>query len=230
MNKAVIITGASGNLGRVTAEKFLADGYSVAAALAPGETPGLFKEHPRADIHYADLLNESDAETFVDRVIQKHKAIHAALLLVGGYASGNIRDTSASDLKRMYSLNFETAYHVARPVFNQMIQQNGGKIVLIGARPALVASQAKGSLSYALSKSLIFKLADILNAEGAAHNVTVTVIVPSIIDTPANRKSMPDADFSAWVKAEDIAAAMAYVVSDAASPLRDTVLKMYGKV
>lgn len=227
--KVVIVTGASGNLGKATVEKFIQEGYTLAVALAPGETLGAYQDHPLVDPFYADLLNETEADRFIGNVIKKYNTIDAALLLVGGYAPGGISNTGGADIKKLYSLNFETAYHVARPVFNHMARQNTGKIILIGARPALVPGQAKTSLAYALSKSLIFKFAEILNADGAAHNVTATVIVPSIIDTPANRQAMPDADFSAWVKPEDIAATMAFVVSDTASPLRDTILKIYGK-
>jgi NAD(P)-dependent dehydrogenase (short-subunit alcohol dehydrogenase family) len=148
---------------------------------------------------------------------------------VGGYAPGSVQDTDGSALKKMYSLNFESAYFTARPAFAQMMAQGSGKIILIGARPALTADEGKKSLPYALSKSLIFKLADFLNAEGSGNNVTTTVIVPSIIDTPANRKSMPSADFSAWVKPAEIAEAISFVVSDKNSALRETVLKMYGR-
>lgn len=228
MSKTVIITGASGNLGKVTVNKFVQEGYTIAAILAPGETLDQYKNHPQVDIHHADLMNEPDAAALVDAVILKHKTIHAALLLAGGYDWGDLSETTGTKLKKMFALNFETAYHVARPVFMQMKKQNSGRIILMGARPALISDQAKSSVAYALSKSLIFTLADILNADGASHNVTATVIAPSIIDTPANRQAMPNADFSAWVKPEDIATTMAFVVSAQAAPLRETILKMYG--
>lgn len=224
----MIITGASGNLGKITVHKFIQEGYTIAAVLAPGETLDQFKDHPQVDIHHADLMNESETGVLIARIIEKYKTIDAALLLAGGYDGGGIENTTGTMLKKMYSLNFETTYHVARPVFGQMKKQSAGRIIFMGARPALISDQAKSAVAYALSKSLVLKLADILNAEGAAHNVTATVIVPSIIDTPANRKAMPGADFSAWVKPEDIAAAMVFVVSSAAVPLRETVLKMYG--
>jgi NAD(P)-dependent dehydrogenase (short-subunit alcohol dehydrogenase family) len=128
----------------------------------------------------------------------------------------------------MIDLNFKTAYHVARPVFNQMIGQNSGRIIFIGARPAIKAADGKNNLAYGLSKSLIFKLSEYLNAEAKDKNVVTSVIVPSTMDTPANRKYMPDADFSKWVKTEDVAELMAYLVSEKGSALREPVLKMYG--
>ena len=130
----------------------------------------------------------------------------------------------------MFALNFDTAYFVARPVFEQMLKQpNGGKIILIGSRPGLNPKDGKGSLAYALSKSLIFRLAEILNAEGSAKNVTASVIVPSTIDTEVNRKEMPDKDFTAWVKPEQIADAMLFICSEQGNPLRETVLKVYNR-
>jgi NAD(P)-dependent dehydrogenase (short-subunit alcohol dehydrogenase family) len=229
MKKTIVVTGALGNLGRATVERFVREGYTVVVSAAPGENTDLYKGNPSIIIYTVDLLNESGAENFITTVIQKHGGIHAALLLVGGYASGNIKDTTGEALKKMYALNFESAYFVARPVFNHMISQKSGKIILVGARPALVAADGKNSLAYALSKSLIFKLADFLNAEGSPYNVTATVIVPSIIDTPANRKSMPDADFTAWVKADEIAEAMSFIIAETNLSLRETVLKMYGR-
>ena len=99
----------------------------------------------------------------------------------------------------------------------------------MGARPALNPADGKGSLSYALSKSLVIKLAEMLNAEGAYNNVVAHVVVPSIIDTPVNRAAMPTADFSKWVRAEDIADTIAYLCSQSGSPVRDAVVKLYGQ-
>jgi NAD(P)-dependent dehydrogenase (short-subunit alcohol dehydrogenase family) len=110
-----------------------------------------------------------------------------------------------------------------------LTQHDGGRIVLVGSRPALVPKEGKNSFAYALSKSLIFKLADFLNAEGSSKNVTASVIVPSTIDTEANRSAMPDKDFTAWVKPEEIAASMAFICSGDGNPLRESVLKIYNR-
>jgi NAD(P)-dependent dehydrogenase (short-subunit alcohol dehydrogenase family) len=180
-------------------------------------------------VYEADLTDEVKVGGLMQEVIAKYRTINAALLLAGGYAPGNIQNTDIASIKKMVGLNFETAYNIARPVFNQMLNQStGGKIIMIGARPVLKPMDGKNSLAYALSKSLIFQLAEFLNAEGAKKNVVASVIVPSTIDTPANRKAMPDADFNKWVKPEDIAEAMIYLCSDVAKPLSNPVLKMYG--
>ena len=110
-------------------------------------------------------------------------------------------DATGNEVKTMFAINFETAYNVARPVYSHMCGRGKGRIVLMGARPALEPAAAKTSVAYALSKSLLFKLAEILNADAEGKDVVTHVVVPSTIDTPNNRKWMPNADFDSWVKA-----------------------------
>ena len=140
---------------------------------------------------------------------------------------GGIDSTDSAALKKMFSLNFETAFYTARPLFNHMMGTGYGRIVFVGARPALKAAQGKGMLAYALSKSLLFKLAELLNEEAKGKNVVISVIVPSTIDTPDNRESMPNSNPDNWVKAEQIADLLEVICSDKGSPLRETVLKIY---
>ena len=228
MKKIVIITGASGNLGKATVEKFLTAGYKVIATVSPGKALP-FDLAGDLETYEADLRNESEVEEVISQIISKHKTIDAALLLVGGFAMGGIKTANGENIKKMYSLNFETAYFAARPAFLQMQKQpTGGRIILVGSRPALIPKDGKNVIAYALSKSLLFKLAEYLNAEGAANNVVTSVIVPSTIDAPANRQSMPNADFSKWVKPEEIADIMEFICSQKAEAVRDTVYKIYG--
>jgi NAD(P)-dependent dehydrogenase (short-subunit alcohol dehydrogenase family) len=124
-------------------------------------------------------------------------------------------------------LNFKTAYFIARPLMQHFEKVGGGQFILIGARPALKAEAGKDYVAYALSKSLVFALSELINASGSGKKISSTVIVPSTIDTEANRKSMPDANFSKWVKAESIAETIEFVLSDAGQSMRDTVIKMY---
>jgi len=107
------------------------------------------------------------------------------------------------------------------------MDKNNGKIVFVGARPAIQASAGKNLIAYGLSKSLLFKLAEYLNAEAKGKNVTVSVVVPSTIDTEPNRKSMPDAHFEKWVKPEALAEVLEFMISDKGSVLREIVLKVY---
>lgn len=228
MKKNILITGASGNLGKVAVEKFLAEGYRILATVTPGKN--LEFSSPEVFTYEADLTNEPSVTKALTSIINEHHSVDAALLLVGGYAPGTLATTDSSTIQKMITLNFNTAYHVARIVFQQMMTQpEGGRIVFVGARPALVAHDGKKSLPYAISKTLIFKLAELLNAEGKDKNVVSSVIVPSTIDTPENRAAMPQANFADWVKAEEIAEAMSYLVSSKANALRDPILKLYSK-
>lgn len=227
--KTVIITGASGNLGKASVEKFLAEGYRVIATVTPGKTLG-FEVKGNIETYDADLTDENSVTEVIAKIITKYKTIDAALLLVGGYAPGGIKETDGTVLKKMFTLNFDTAYFVARPLFGQMMQQSsGGRIVFVGSRPALRPKDANKSLGYALAKSLIFKLAEALNAAGSSKNVVASVVVPSTIDTPVNRQAMPDADFTTWVKPEEIADAMAHLCSSDSNAWREPVLKIYGR-
>jgi len=148
--------------------------------------------------------------------------------LVGGFTIGNVAATKSGDIKKQIGLNFDTAYHVARPLFLHMLENNKGRIVFIGSRPALKAADGKNVIAYGLSKSLLFKLAEYLNAAAKGKNVTVTVVAPGTIDTPVNRKEMPDANPGNWVKPEELAETFEFILSDGASSLRETVLKVYG--
>jgi len=223
--KNVLITGATGNLGQAVVEKFMKEGYKVLATV-DAKSDHRLKDDVKT--YAVDLMNESQVNEAIAKAISDNKTIDAALLLVGGYAGGNIDETDGTTLRKMMSLNFETAYFVARPVFQQMIKQGGGRIVLVASKTALVAEQGKNNVAYALSKFLLTKLAELLNAEGASKNVVCSVIAPSTIDTEANRKSMPKADFSKWVKPAEIAESMFFLASDHGAILREPILKVYG--
>lgn len=224
--KNVFVSGAAGNLGRATVLKFIEGGFKVWATIEPGTK--LTYQHAAISVLEVDHKNE-EATTLAINKIFANATIDAAVLLVGGFAMGSIEDTNGELLKNMFTLNFDTAYFAARPLFRNMMNQSGsGRIVFVGARPALVPTAGKGALAYALSKSLLFRLAEYLNAEAAGKKVVSHVIVPSIMDTPANRAAMPTADFSAWVKPEAVAEALFFLCTENGNAVRDTVLKLYG--
>jgi NAD(P)-dependent dehydrogenase (short-subunit alcohol dehydrogenase family) len=116
---------------------------------------------------------------------------------------------------------------MARPLLHHMQQNNYGRLIFVGARPALNPAQGKDLMAYALTKSLLFKLAEFINEENKGKNITATVVVPSTIDTALNRKSMPDADPNNWVTPEAIANTMEFILSDKGNVLREGVLKLY---
>lgn len=226
--KFAVVTGASGNLGQAVIQKFLAEGYHVTGTLVPADPVKLPFGHANLDLAEADLLNETAAAQVLQSVIDKYGRIDAAILTVGGFAMGSVAETTAADLLRQYKLNVETAYNVARPVFLQMMKQGSGRIFLIGARPGIDMKNSKGMVAYGVAKSLIFRLAELMNDEAKGTNVVVAVVVPSTIDTPQNRKAMPDADFSKWVSPASIASVIHFHCSDDAAAVRETVIKLYG--
>jgi NAD(P)-dependent dehydrogenase (short-subunit alcohol dehydrogenase family) len=225
--KLAIVTGASGNLGQAVVKKFLAEGYKVIGTVIPNDTVPLEISNNNFEKKIVDLGSEEDAQEFISSAITENKNIDAAVLTVGGFAMGKIADTKTADIQKQYKLNFETAYNTARPVFMKMIEQNNGRIFMIGSKPGLAAANGKGMVAYGLAKSLIFRLAELMNDEAKGTNVVANVIVPSTIDTPQNRGSMPDAKFDDWVKPEAIADIIYFYCTDAASVIRQSVIKVY---
>jgi len=226
-NKTAIVTGASGNMGQAVIKKFLAEGYNVVGTIIPNDPVPFEVDDAKLEKVIVDLMNEDDSAKFVQDVIARYGSVDAAVLTVGGFAMGKIAETKTADVNKQYKLNFETAYNVARPCFVQMLQQGSGRIFIIGSKPGLNARDGKGMVAYGLGKSLIFRLAELMNDEAKGHNVVTSVVVPGTIDTPQNRKSMPDAKFENWVKAEAIADAIYFYCTDAASVLREPLIKVY---
>ncbi len=230
MSKKVIISGANGNLGKSVVNKFLTENWSVIALLQPNDK-SVLKSHPNLELFFADLSLEEDAQKAVDEITSKHPSIDALIMLAGGFAMGDIFNTDYELLQRMIHLNFFTAYNIARPVFGQMKNQpSGGKMIFIGAKPAIESSAGKEAIAYALSKSLLFKFSELINEDGKNKNIYSAVITPGIIDTPANRNAMPDENFNDWVSPENLSDLIYLCCSEAGKNLRETVLKVYGNV
>jgi len=226
---SLIITGANGNLGLTVVNRLLKDGYHLLAASGRSGAANL-PHHEKLEIREVDLLNEEQAHNFVKTVLQTNPGLQAAVLLVGGFAMGKLADTGKSELDKMINLNFYTAYHIVRPLLSHFLDRpEGGQFILVGSRPGLNANDGKDFFAYSMSKAMIFKLAEFINAEGKDKRVTATVIVPSTIDTEANRKAMPDADFSKWVPAENIADAISFSLSETGRMTRESVIKIYNR-
>jgi NADP-dependent 3-hydroxy acid dehydrogenase YdfG len=222
-----VVTGASGNLGKAVAKKFIDAGYFVIGTKHTNDTGvSSFPENKFESIE-VDLTNEDAAQAFVNGIIEKYKQIDIAILTAGGFTMGNIAETKTADIARQYQLNFETTYNVARPVFTHMLQQNKGRIFMTGSKPGLDMKNSKGMVAYGLSKSLIFRLAELMNEEAKGKNVVTNVIVPGTIDTPQNRESMPNGHFDKWATPESIADVIYWYSSNESAVLREGVLKVY---
>jgi NAD(P)-dependent dehydrogenase (short-subunit alcohol dehydrogenase family) len=226
-NKIAIVTGASGNLGQAVIKKFISEGFFVIGTVLPNDP--FVSNYPEESFESVavDLLDEDASRKFVEFVVNKFGRLDVAVLTVGGFAAGKISETVTKDITRQYKLNFETAYNIAQPSFVQMTSQNNGRIFIMGSRPGLDAKSGKGMVAYGLAKSLVFRLAELLNDEAKGQNVVTSIVVPSTIDTETNRKAIPHGDFESWVKAEQIADVIFYYSSEAASALREPVIKVY---
>lgn len=229
--QTAIVTGAAGNLGQAVVQNFLDHGLTVAGTVLAHEHDRVnnFDNTPDFQKYEVDVTDEDAAMQLVSQVIQKNGTVDVAALLVGGFAMGNLQQTRGEHLRKLFSLNFESAFYLAREIFTQMsTQATGGHIFLVGARPALISEVGKEMMAYTLSKSLIFEFAKMLNAEGKKKNIVTSVIVPSILNTPQNRSAMPDANFTDWVKPEEVAEIMYFTLSEKAKVLREPIIKVYG--
>jgi len=228
MSKTILITGATGNMGGAVLKKFLENDFQIAALVSDKRTNNL-EAAANVKTFPLDLLDENKVQKVVKQVVDVFGNIDMAVLTAGGFAMGGLADTGEEELNKMYRLNFLTAYHLARQVFLQMQEQeDGGQVIFTGSRPALHPGSAGNMLSYALSKSLVFRLAEVINEDGKGYGITASVIVPGIIDTPQNREAMPDADFTAWVSASEIADNVYHLSTPAGKQLRESIIKVYG--
>jgi NAD(P)-dependent dehydrogenase (short-subunit alcohol dehydrogenase family) len=225
--KTVVVTGAYGNLGRAVVNRFLEQGFNVVGSIAPGEKAEPAIAYPNFSSKEIDLLNATDTTRWINELTEG-AYVDAAVLTVGGFAMGTVEDSTPEQVQKMIRLNFETAFNTAQPLFQHMKKKGKGRLFFIGARPALNANNSKGMFAYGLSKSMIIRLAEMINLESKGTDVTATVIIPSTIDTPQNRASMPDADPSKWVKPEQIADVILFYCSKEADPVREAVVKIYG--
>jgi NAD(P)-dependent dehydrogenase (short-subunit alcohol dehydrogenase family) len=228
MPKTILVTGANGNLGPEVVARLHQAGYSIFAAVGRSALPDDFSKMTKA-FHRVNLTDEISSRQFVEEVVLQSGGISAAVMLVGGFAMGSIGETDGEALDKMINLNFKTAFFTAQPLLEHFEKNGGGQFIFVGARPALSPEAGKDMLAYALSKSLVFRLAEIINAAGKRKHITASVIVPSTIDTAANRQAMPEADFSKWVKPENLAQTIVFLLSDAGSNLREAVLKVYNE-
>lgn len=225
--KTVLITGAAGHLGKVTVHKFLENGYQVIAVGNHPETPQPALANKPYYFFQVNLSDEVQTAEFSRKLLSEFPELEAVLLLAGGFSMGNLAATGSEELHQMFALNFETAFYLSRSVTNHLQHKGYGRLVFIGARPALDPAAGKNMIAYALSKTLLLKLAELINAETRGTNVVASVVIPSTLDTPVNRSAMPDADPSGWVKPEAIADLLLFICSEKGMALREPVYKIY---
>jgi len=225
MDRNIIISGAAGNLGNAVVEKFKREGFKVIATIEPDSDQEVEEAD---DVYELDVTDEEGVAEFCREMSIQYGDIHTVAMLVGGYAGDSIENTKLSDVEKMIQLNFFSAFNMVKSFLPSMKKVNKGNFLFVGARPALQAEDGKSAVAYALSKGLIVQLADLVAQECKETKIRSHLFVPSIIDTPDNRKAMPDGDFAEWVNPADIAEAMHYAATN--SSLRNMTFKLYGGV
>ena len=223
--KVVVITGALGALGRVVAETALSRGARVAGIdYAPSQTGA--SDH-RIELGGVDLSDAAQAKKAIDAAAAHFGRLDALVNIAGGFAFETVADGDARTWERMYALNVATALNASRAALPHLAGSTSGRIVNIGAMGALQAGSGMGA--YAASKSAVHRLTEALAAEWKGK-VTVNAVLPSTIDTPANRASMPRADFAKWVTLLELAEVILFLASDAASGVTGALIPVSGRV
>ncbi|MEH2569358.1 3-oxoacyl-ACP reductase FabG [Bradyrhizobium sp. AZCC 2289] len=223
--KVVVITGASGALGKVVAEQALARGARVAGIdYAPAQLPAT---PTRLELGSVDLTDAAAAKTAIDAVAAHFGKIDALINIAGGFAYETVADGDPKTWARMYALNVTTALNASRAAIASLTASNAGRIINVGAMGALQAGAGMGA--YAASKAGVHRMTEALAAEHKGR-ITVNAVLPSIIDTAANRASMPTADFGKWVAPKELADVILFLASDGASAVTGALLPVSGRV
>jgi NAD(P)-dependent dehydrogenase (short-subunit alcohol dehydrogenase family) len=228
MAQKIMVTGSNGGLGTAITQHLLNEGYEVLGTVIPGgpnpqELKSSFKNNEKLTLEQVDALDPEAVEKYVSRAGD----IYGAVLTVGGFQMKPFLKTSDKDLDKMIDLNFKTAFHFARPLAEHLKNRGAGRLFLITSKPA-VEKGGKALTSYAVSKHMLIKLAEIVNEEFSGTQASATLIAPDMIDTVPNREAMPDANFDQWIKPVEIARAIGFYLSDQAGRIREPLLKMYG--
>ena len=220
--RTIVITGGGGALGSAVAAAAAARGANVVlvdvAPLAAG---------PDVRLGEVDLTDLASAQRAMDAAKAQTGRLDALLNIAGGFRWQTLADGDLAGWDALYTMNVRTAATASKAALPHLLASGDGAIVNVGAAAALKAAAVMGA--YAASKAGVMRLTESL-AEELKGRVRVNAVLPSIIDTPANRRDMPDADFSKWVRAEELAAAMLFLASPEASAITGALVPVTGRV
>ena len=223
--KVLIVTGALGALGKVVADMAQSRGARIAGIdHAPTQTPATAE---RIEIGSVDLSDAAQAKAAIEAAAKHFGQLDALINIAGGFAFETVGDGDITTWQRMYALNVLTALNTASAALPHLAAAKAGRIVNIGAMGALQAGAGMGP--YAASKAGVHRLTEALANEWKGK-VTVNAVLPSTIDTQANRTSMPKADFSKWVTPQELAEVILFLASDAASGVTGALIPVSGRV
>lgn len=224
-NKTVIITGATGNLGAVAVRKFNELGANVVAVSRGAKADDV--DDTVYTIENCDLVKPEQVKDIIAQTSSHFAKPDILINVAGGFLWKKIKDTSLEDFNAQFNLNFTTMYNMTMAALPSLEQSIAGRIINIGAIGAL--SAGSGMAAYASSKSAVMRFTEALASE-TKDNLTVNAIMPSIIDTPQNRRDMPDADASKWVTAVELVDVMVFLSSNKASGVNGVLMPVTGRL
>lgn len=226
--RVAVITGGTGALGQTVTLRFLADGAIVAVPYAvQAERDRLYERVAAADrdrlvMGPVDVGDLAAMTAFATSTVAARGKIDVLVAGVGGFAGGSLLETDAETWKRMLDLNLTTAFSAAKAVLPPMVGARYGRIVIVASRA--VVPPAGGFIAYTVAKAGVIAFTQALAQETRERGVTVNAVLPSTMDTPANRAAMPNADRSGWVPVESVADAIAILAREASAHITGTLL------
>jgi len=230
--KVVLVAGGTGGLGNAVSRGFLEEGAKVVLTYRKEEEFVALKKAAGAKASeleggVVDVTDERAASEFVGGILSRHGRVDALVNTVGGYVGGvKLWELEAKVFEAMLALNLRSGYALARAVVPAMLKQKHGAIVNVAAKAAF--DHGAGASAYAASKAAAVAMMDSLAAEVKGTGVRVNSVLPGIIDTAVNREAMPNADFAAWPKPEEIAQVILFLCSDHAAVVHGAAVPVYG--
>ena len=224
----VLVTGGTGALGGAVVEAMLAAEWRVVATWVVPEERDRIPARDGLDLVQADLLDEDVVEETVRQAASGRHPLRAVVNLVGGYAAGpRLHETALADFERIFRLNLRPTFLVTRAATPYLVDAGGGSVVCVSARAAL--QPFSGAAAYASSKAAVLAFARAVAADYRDQGVRCNAVLPSVIDTPANRASQPDADHSRWVAPAEIAGVIRFLCSAESAPVSGAAVPVYGR-
>jgi NAD(P)-dependent dehydrogenase (short-subunit alcohol dehydrogenase family) len=225
MSRSVLITGGTGGLGAAVTAAFLDAGWRVVVPWVAESELSRVTEHERLELVQADLFDPAAVAAVVATAGDELRAL---VNLVGGFAApGRVHESPIESFEEQLRLNLRPTFLASAAVLPVLLAAGGGAIVCVSSRAAL--RPFPGAAGYAVGKAAVLAFVDVLDAEYRDDGVRANAIIPSVIDTPANRRSMPDADFDTWVTPGQIAEVIRFLCSDESSATSGAHVPVYGQ-
>jgi len=225
MAASLVVSGGTGGLGSAVTRVLLEAGWHVVVPYVEERELERVQAHPQLELVEADLFDAAAAAAVVE---QAPAPFGGLVNLVGGFAAGGrVHETPVEEFERQFQLNLRPTYLLCQAALPRLIEAGGGAIVCVSSRAAL--RPFSGAAGYISSKAAVLAFVDALAAEYTKDGVRANAILPSVIDTPANRASQPDADFSRWVTPEQIARVIRFLCSEDSAPISGAHIPVYGR-